>query len=76
MHMKKCVFTAQMAYCSKPCGSFGKAGFYYLRISSRAGEVPDDDEPDLVCNQKMVLHALRGGRIKGVRRISLQNHIF
>ena len=28
------------------------------------------------CNHNVVLCALRGGRIKGVRRISLQNHIF
>ena len=30
----------------------------------------------LVCSHNVVLCALRGGRIKGVRRISLQNHIF
>ena len=31
---------------------------------------------DMKCSHNVVLCALRGGRIKGVRRISLQNHIF
>ena len=36
----------------------------------------DDDKAIVVCSHNVVLCALRGGRIKGVRRISLQNHIF
>ena len=31
---------------------------------------------DVECNYSVLLHALRAGRVKGVGRINLQNHIF
>ena len=45
-------------------------------MSGSSAATSVEDEKVVVCNHNVVLCALRGGRIKGVRRISMQNHIF